>query len=173
MKKVEIKFTKNGKNYAIKNLPINPKGVYSKVLETEIRFNPVKGDFDKRGQKYPEVKVNGEWINMHEYVLENEGVEVPRGYNRHHIDQNPLNNTIQNIAVVDKNEHLRLHNKYDVENGEATEYPNIVKIPSGGFKYIDLDADDEAIWKYDKIFARSVPQLVRKLRAAGIKVSKN
>ena len=110
---------------------------------------------------------------MHEYVLENEGVEVPRGYNRHHIDQNPLNNTIQNIAVVDKNEHLRLHNKYDVENGEATEYENIYQIPSGGFKYIDIDADDEEIWKNDKIFARTIPQLVRKLRAAGIKVNKN
>ena len=162
VQKVTLKFTnKNGKNIVIKNFPVDAKGHETSI--GLVRYNPVEGNTKNRRQKYPEVFVNGRWVNLHVHVLKVNGVVVPKGFNRHHKDMNPLNNTLENLLVVDKFQHLKLHNEHDVENGVATEYEHIYQIPSGGYKYIDLNATEAEAFRNDKIFARKVDVLVKKL----------
>lgn len=38
--------------------------------------------------------------------------QLPKGYEVHHIDMNKLNNDINNLAVLTKSEHAKLHNQY-------------------------------------------------------------
>ena len=38
--------------------------------------------------------------------------ELPKGYEVHHIDMNKLNNDINNLAVLTKSEHAKVHNQY-------------------------------------------------------------
>ena len=171
MKNVTIKFTKNGKNYQMKNVPQGPKGVFSKVLGKTVRYFERRNNKGQR-IKYPEVKVNGKWMYLHIYVLDINGVEVPKHYNRHHIDMDRCNNLLSNLAVVNKDQHLKLHHKYDVEHSEATEYEYIYALHTGGFKYINLDDDYETMWNNNSLYAGSLPAVVRKVRKAGLKVSK-
>lgn len=37
--------------------------------------------------------------------------DIPEGYQVHHIDNDVTNNLVDNLMLVDKNEHKRLHNK--------------------------------------------------------------
>ena len=38
--------------------------------------------------------------------------QLPKGYEVHHIDMNKLNNDINNLAVLTKSEHAKVHNQY-------------------------------------------------------------
>jgi hypothetical protein len=37
--------------------------------------------------------------------------DIPEGYQVHHVDNDVTNNLVNNLMLVDKNEHKRLHNK--------------------------------------------------------------
>ena len=37
---------------------------------------------------------------------------IPKGYNIHHVDGNPLNNEIGNLACISHGEHTRLHKRW-------------------------------------------------------------
>ena len=84
-----------------------------------------KGKFGKdhpswRGGKYwlnPQgylvKKVKGKPVFLHRevYLQHNKLKEIPKGYVIHHKDRNKLNNSINNLQMVTRGEHKRIHNK--------------------------------------------------------------
>ena len=50
-------------------------------------------------------------IGLTRLLCLNHGIEVPNGYEIHHIDENKDNNDISNLQVLTKAEHKALHNK--------------------------------------------------------------
>jgi hypothetical protein len=50
-------------------------------------------------------------------LLIKKGIEIPPGFEVHHIDGNHSNNTLANLAVVSKKDHRRLHTGYVYNNG--------------------------------------------------------
>ena len=66
----------------------------------------------KRGQ-YPRVQTNGKRINLsHKIFCEYHNIEsVPKGFVIHHIDENKDNNSIENLMLLSKSEHSKLHAK--------------------------------------------------------------
>lgn len=51
----------------------------------------------------------------HRYVLHEAGVEIPDGLCVHHVNGDPKDNRLENLAVVTASEHRRLHSPYTVE----------------------------------------------------------
>ena len=49
--------------------------------------------------------------SLHRAVWEYYNGEIPKGYDIHHIDGNPLNNSIENLSCVSKSEHQKIHYK--------------------------------------------------------------
>ncbi len=47
---------------------------------------------------------------MHRVVWEHYNGSIPVDFEIHHIDENPHNNTIENLELVKKGEHQRMHN---------------------------------------------------------------
>jgi len=51
-----------------------------------------------------------EWYLEHHYIWERyHKRKVPKGFNIHHKDFNPLNNNIDNLELMTASEHLKLH----------------------------------------------------------------
>src|SRR3990167_8949945 len=55
------------------------------------------------------VTANGELHPVHLAVWEQVHGPIPRGMCVHHIDRNPRNNDIKNLALVTRAEHTRIH----------------------------------------------------------------
>lgn len=49
------------------------------------------------------------WKPLALHVVESHGIAVPKGFGIHHVDGNPLNDTIENLRVVSMAEHLKIH----------------------------------------------------------------
>lgn len=62
---------------------------------------------------YLQVRHNGKLKPKHEaVVLDYTGWErIPEGYVVHHINQNPLDNRLENLAVIERGKHSALHHK--------------------------------------------------------------
>lgn len=48
-------------------------------------------------------------LYLHRYLWEKVNGKIPEGYQIHHIDHNPLNNSIDNLELVKKGEHQKKH----------------------------------------------------------------
>lgn len=55
---------------------------------------------------------NGKKKRLHHAVYEYYKGEIPKGMVVHHIDFNPLNNEIDNLALVSRAEHMRIHDEF-------------------------------------------------------------
>lgn len=51
-------------------------------------------------------------LYQHRVVWELENGPIPDGMHVHHIDENPANNAIDNLRLVSKAEHRRIHSNY-------------------------------------------------------------
>ena len=59
---------------------------------------------------YSRISVGGRQVMEHVYIWEREhGRRVPPGHDIHHIDGDKLNNKIDNLRLVTKLEHKRIH----------------------------------------------------------------
>ena len=138
VQKTTIKYTnKNGKNIAIKNFPLDGEG--HKTSLGVIRY------LKRKAIRYPEILVNGEWVMLHRYMLQIHNVEVPQGYDVHHNNGDLFDARISNLAVLSRINHVKVHLTYDMENGVATEYEHIYEIPTGGYKYINLNLPNKDV----------------------------
>lgn len=57
---------------------------------------------------------NGKVVEEHRFIIEqNIGRKLKRTEEVHHIDKNRQNNTLSNLEIKDKLEHLKEHKKYN------------------------------------------------------------
>lgn len=79
--------------------------------EKIITFNGI--DFKRyKGENYYVAYVKGRKIRLHTFIWEMSNNKiVPKNYVIHHIDFNPLNNSIENLALLTKSEHQKVHYK--------------------------------------------------------------
>jgi|WetSurMetagenome_2_1015567.scaffolds.fasta_scaffold1032607_2 hypothetical protein len=59
------------------------------------------------------VRINGKSYRVHRLIWEAVNGSIPDGHVIHHIDGNPLNNDIANLACMTNAEHVRLHRQED------------------------------------------------------------
>lgn len=61
---------------------------------------------------YKVIRVNGKSVPEHRYIMEQHiGRKLKHDEQVHHIDGNRLNNTIENLQIMTRAEHARLHMK--------------------------------------------------------------
>lgn len=48
-------------------------------------------------------------ISLHKYIWEQSHGRIPDGYDIHHVDNNPENNSLENLVMMATNEHRRMH----------------------------------------------------------------
>lgn len=58
---------------------------------------------------YPTIHVNGKNVLLHRYVWMKYHGEIPDGYEVHHIDGNRSNWNIENLKLIQKGDHQRIH----------------------------------------------------------------
>lgn len=63
---------------------------------------------------YPTIFVNGKNVLLHRYIWEKERGKIPDGYEIHHKDKNRLNYSIDNLELINIEDH---HRKHAIENG--------------------------------------------------------
>lgn len=63
------------------------------------------------GYYYWEIRLDGKRIkkSLHRYIWEKSFWEIPKWYIIHHIDWNKDNNVIENFKLMNKSEHLKMH----------------------------------------------------------------
>ena len=113
--KGHIPFNKNLKGYmganktSFKkgNIPLNLRPVWSERINIE---------------GYIEVKTPSKWKLKHRQVWEQHYGEVPKGCNILFLDNNKLNCNIENLAIVNRKEHLFIN-----RNGLRSDDPEITK----------------------------------------------
>lgn|SRR3990167_2932192 len=74
------------------------------------RYNKGKGSLNSNGYKMLQIDGNG--IPEHHYVWCSQSGNlpfVPKGFVIHHIDQNKLNNNPNNLFLISRSDHLKLH----------------------------------------------------------------
>lgn len=64
---------------------------------------------DKTGYYLGTTRVNGKRQRLHRYVWEYYNGEIPKGYDIHHKDHNKDNNELDNLELISKSQHSRLH----------------------------------------------------------------
>lgn len=77
------------------------KGLTLLFLSLALSFFPLSYSFISRT------------VGMHRNVLYDMMWQVPLLSTVHHIDMNKLNNDINNLAVLTKSEHAKVHNQYN------------------------------------------------------------
>lgn len=106
-----------------------------------LRFKRNIGTIDKYG--YVRVKpINGykHWT-IHQYIwMVANGCDIPEGYDIHHIDGNKQNNSIYNLELIEKTEHIREH-----KQNMSEETKNKLRVFNFGKKHTE-----ETKWKIRK-----------------------
>lgn len=66
---------------------------------------------DKNDKKRTWIKVAepNVWILLSVYLWEFVHGPVPKGYVIHHVDGNPMNDVVENLEIVSRAEHIRIH----------------------------------------------------------------
>lgn len=75
------------------------------MIVDNIKFTKDK----KTGYYLSSKKINGKRIRLHRYIYEKFKGKIPKGYEVHHIDQNKENNDINNLELLLKKEHQKIH----------------------------------------------------------------
>lgn len=109
-----------------------------RILESQARRGPGLSFCSPRcgqlaSRRHPVVSLDGElfyfnrrhgrYVNSHWYLHQavwcrhHHRRKVPKGFDVHHIDENPLNNDPSNLELMRHGEHTRRHNSVGVEIG--------------------------------------------------------
>ena len=75
------------------------------MIVDDIKFTKDK----KTGYYLSSKKINGKRIRLHRYIYEKLKGEIPKGYEVHHVDQDKENNNIDNLELLLKKEHRKIH----------------------------------------------------------------
>lgn len=67
--------------------------------------------------KYKRVRVAGKNKKEHRIIWEGINGPVPEGYELHHINEDPRDNRIENLQLLTRNEHMKVHGMSVVEYG--------------------------------------------------------
>ena len=59
--------------------------------------------------RYKQKKIGGKVIAEHRLIWKRYFGEIPKGYEIHHKDENKLNNSIENLQLVTRKEHIHIH----------------------------------------------------------------
>ncbi len=81
------------------------------LSKTGINYHNWKGGRVKHPSGAIKISKNGRQYWEHHYVwcVNNEMLTIPKGCEVHHIDQNPSNNLINNLVLLDSKTHRQLH----------------------------------------------------------------
>ena len=89
-----------------------------KVLLKDLTAPPTVEQIDDKHQKFNGVVYNKEnknhyqcKISIHRDIWEYYFGEIPEGYVVHHKDFNPENNSVENLQIMGRDEHMKFHNK--------------------------------------------------------------
>lgn len=81
------------------------------------------------GKKFYQDKKTGYWISTtspriraHVWVWTNEKYNVPKGCHIHHKNQNKSDNSIENLELMDRTSHLKLHMQSEERRQKSREY---------------------------------------------------
>uniref|UniRef100_A0A6M3KH51 Putative homing endonuclease n=1 Tax=viral metagenome TaxID=1070528 RepID=A0A6M3KH51_9ZZZZ len=77
------------------------------IGDTTIRTRNRYGKITKR--RYIKTGNGNQWKLYSKYLWEQKYGKIPIGLGVHHIDGNPLNDTISNLALISKAQHLAIH----------------------------------------------------------------
>ena len=77
----------------------------------------VYGPYSRKADRYSHVVIihddgHRQTMSYHKYLWEQEYGPVEDGYEIHHIDENPENNSLENLEKVLKIKHLKLHSDW-------------------------------------------------------------
>jgi hypothetical protein len=74
----------------------------------------------QRKDGYPTIRVGGKERKLHVYVWEEANGAKPKGFDIHHVDLTKDNYKLENLLLVNKTDHRRIHAKWIRENGVWT-----------------------------------------------------
>lgn len=104
--------------------------------------NTTKGGYSygNYGKKYLHKTLykngKGTFKQAHQWVWITFVGQIPNGYDVHHINHNPIDNRIENLELIEKDKHQKMHNKdrikktiktvlqYTLDNKFVAEYPS-------------------------------------------------
>lgn len=72
-------------------------------------FNGYKFTKDDKTGYYLSSIINGKRYRLHRYVWEYYNGKIPKGYHIHHKDHNKDNNELDNLELLTKQEHIKIH----------------------------------------------------------------
>lgn len=102
----------------IKKRSVNAIGHKLRELISAKEFTA--SEIELEGENFPASLVSGYIIiklphgslkSAHHYLWEKHYGVIPTGYDVHHIDGHRLNNTIKNLMLLTRDEHIKLHSK--------------------------------------------------------------
>lgn len=67
---------------------------------------------DKYGTKRKWIKTKNKWMPLYLYVWTESGRKLKKGFVIHHIDKNALNDTIDNLIMLSRIDHPKVHNRF-------------------------------------------------------------
>lgn len=115
-KKVEIKAYRD-KTFRFCSLSCHAKTVFTSETQKKIKRrkgaanNNWKGGYRKHSNGYRWKLVKGKYILEHRYIMEQFlGRKLTFNENVHHINGNKLDNKIENLEVLSRAQHTKLHN---------------------------------------------------------------
>ena len=76
---------------------------------------------DSKG--YPRVYTGGLIVRLHVWVWEQVHGPIPKGMDIHHKDSNKENPAIENLQLVTKSDHKRIHAGWVMDNGDWVSRP--------------------------------------------------
>lgn len=103
-------------NYYIENGEVYHKRHNRKII----------GHIDAKGYKKIVIRDNDKkphCLRLHRLIWESNYGEIPDGYEIHHKDFNSLNNSLDNLQLLSKEEHLKLHGDINSEKYKGKNHP--------------------------------------------------
>jgi len=102
------------------NVERNQKGQFIKGTDGNT-FEGFGVWYDHKG--YPLIYIGGKDIKIHVFVWERENGSKPKGYDIHHKDYNKANYNIDNLELLSKSDHLKIHAGWIRVNGNWVSKP--------------------------------------------------
>ncbi len=107
-KKGDIPWNKN-----LKGIHLSPQSEFKKGQDG-MNYVPVgtisiRIDKNDKQRRWIKVKEHNIWIEYATFVWIQNGNKIPKGYLIHHKDDDTLNDNIENLAIVDRVEHMNIH----------------------------------------------------------------
>jgi hypothetical protein len=115
-------------NKGMKGVHFSPDTEFKKGQKSNKRVpvGTITIRIDKNGTKRRWIKADepSKWVMYANHVWLCNGNEIPEGYFLHHIDGNSLNESIDNLCLVDRAMHVNLHREKLVKSRKVKRIEN-------------------------------------------------